>query len=60
MPVPPCYATKRACAGPGFLEITLDRRTVIVHHHSWNGDGWEVQVLFEKGDFFGMGAAAED
>jgi 3',5'-cyclic AMP phosphodiesterase CpdA len=38
---------------PGFLEITLDERNVVVHHHYWTGDGWDVRVLFEAGDFFG-------
>jgi hypothetical protein len=38
---------------PGFLEITLDGRTVVVHHHYWTGDAWDVSRLYEAADLFG-------
>ena len=49
----PLLRDKTGLRPPGFLEITLDGLAVIVHHHFWNGDGWEVRLLFEAADFFG-------
>jgi 3',5'-cyclic AMP phosphodiesterase CpdA len=48
----PLLRDKTGLRPPGFLEITLDGRNVVVDHHYWTGDGWDIRVLFEAGDFF--------
>jgi 3',5'-cyclic AMP phosphodiesterase CpdA len=49
----PLLRDKTGLRPPGFLEITLDGHAVIVHHHAWTGDAWDVRRLFEARDFFG-------
>ena len=49
----PLLRDKTGLRPPGFLEITLEGRTVIVHHHSWTADTWDVRLLFQADNFFG-------
>jgi hypothetical protein len=44
---------------PGFLEITLEHRTVTVKHHGWTSDGWHVRLLCEAAGFLALGARVE-
>jgi 3',5'-cyclic AMP phosphodiesterase CpdA len=37
---------------PGFLEIELNGRDVVVHHHAWTGEDWDVETLHEGVGFF--------
>ena len=55
-PGAPLLRDSRGLRPPGFLEITLDGPTVVVHHHYWTGDSWDARLLFEGGAFFGMHA----
>lgn len=43
---------------PGFLEISLDEPVVVVQHHFWTGDAWDVRLLFRADGFFEMGVIA--
>ena len=54
----PLLRDKTGLRPPGFLEITLDGRAVIVHHHGWTGGAWDVRPLFEAREFFAQGPAA--
>ena len=56
----PLLRDKSGLRPPGFLEVTLDRRTVIVDHHAWTGDAWDVRRLFEARDFFDQEPTAAD
>jgi hypothetical protein len=51
----PLLHDKTGSRAPGFLEITLEDRGVIVQHHGWTGDGWNVRLLFQADDFFTEG-----
>ena len=37
---------------PGFVEIQLDEAAVTVDHHSWTGESWEVDRLYQERAFF--------
>jgi 3',5'-cyclic AMP phosphodiesterase CpdA len=37
---------------PGFMEIVLDGRDVMVHHHAWTGEAWEVRPFYLEPGFF--------
>lgn len=38
---------------PGFLEITLDSRSVHVKHHAWDGEEWLEVPMVSHPDFYG-------
>jgi 3',5'-cyclic AMP phosphodiesterase CpdA len=43
---------------PGFLEIVLDGRDVLVQHHAWSGEAWEVRPIHQEPGFFAARPAA--
>jgi 3',5'-cyclic AMP phosphodiesterase CpdA len=48
----PLLRDKTGLRLPGFLEISLEGRGVLVHHHCWTGDAWDVRLLFQADRFF--------
>jgi hypothetical protein len=42
---------------PGFLEIVLEGGDVLVLHHFWTGQTWQVRRLHQAADFFPDGVA---
>jgi 3',5'-cyclic AMP phosphodiesterase CpdA len=52
-PGAPLLRDKTGLRPPGFLEITLERGTVLVQHHYWTDEGWDVRLLFERGSLDG-------
>jgi Calcineurin-like phosphoesterase len=51
----PLLLDKTGPRPPGFLEITLDDPVVVVQHHFWTGDAWDVRLLFRADGFFETG-----
>jgi 3',5'-cyclic AMP phosphodiesterase CpdA len=50
-PGAPLLRDKAGNRPPGFLEITLDQRSVSVNHHGWAGDRWELELLYHGAVF---------
>jgi 3',5'-cyclic AMP phosphodiesterase CpdA len=48
----PLFRDPKRRALPGFLEILLDGRDVLVKHHAWDGAGWTVNQLWNAPGFF--------
>jgi hypothetical protein len=37
---------------PGFLEILMTEHDVVVKHHAWMSEGWQVLPLYQSRSFF--------
>jgi 3',5'-cyclic AMP phosphodiesterase CpdA len=48
----PLLRDRRGGRSPGFLEINLEDRDVVVVHHAWTGTEWEERPLVRAVDFF--------
>jgi 3',5'-cyclic AMP phosphodiesterase CpdA len=51
-PGAPLLRSRTGRNSPGFLEILLDGPGVVVQHHTWTGEAWEVQPLHRESGFF--------
>ncbi len=51
-PGAPLLRDRTGLRPPGFLEILMMEHDVIVNHHAWMSEGWEIFPLYRAGSFF--------